>query len=134
MYLGNGSWITVLIFVGFFILRYVNSQRRRGGGGQFPGYGRRGPGRYPQGSAFTPTQPPGLGSQPPGLGSPPAAQGSGGQSVTGSGTAPGWFTDPFFRHGQRYWSGTEWTEHVTDDGIPGTDPPGREAPTRGDAG
>jgi hypothetical protein len=127
MYLGNGSWITVLIFVGFFIFRYVNSQRRRGGGGQFPGYGGRGPGRFPQGSAFTRTH-------PPGAGSPPVDQGSGDPSVTGSGTAPGWFTDPFFRHGQRYWSGTEWTEHVTDDGIPGTDPPGRNGPTRGDAG
>jgi hypothetical protein len=35
----------------------------------------------------------------------------------------GWFRDPFFRHEQRYWSGTAWSEHVTDDGVPGTDPP-----------
>ena len=127
MYYGNGSWVAVLIFVGFFIFRYVNSQRRRGGRGQFPGYGGRpGPGRYPQGSAFTPTH-------PEEAASPRADQGPGGQSATGSGTAPGWFTDPFFRHGQRYWSGTEWTEHVTDDGVPGTDPPGPNGTTQGDA-
>jgi hypothetical protein len=128
MYYGHGSWVAVLIFVGFFIVRYFNSQRRRGGGGQFPGYGGRpGPGRHPQGSAFTPT-----GSQA--TAAPPVAPGSADQPRTGSGTAPGWFTDPFFRHGQRYWSGTEWTEHVTDDGVPGIDPPGRGGPTRADAG
>jgi hypothetical protein len=128
MYYGHGSWVAVLVFVGFFILRYVNSQRRRGGGGPFPGYGGRpGPGRHPQGSAFTPTHPP---ASP----APPVDRGSGAPPVTGSGTAPGWFTDPFFRHGQRYWSGTEWTEHVTDDGVPGIDSPGRGGPTRSDAG
>jgi hypothetical protein len=128
MYYGHGSWVAVLIFVGFFIFRYFNSQRRRGGGGQFPGYGGRpGPGRHPQGSAFTPTR-------PQAAAPPRADQGPGARPVTGSGTAPGWFTDPFFRHGQRYWSGTEWTEHVTDDGVPGVDPPGRGGPTRADAG
>jgi Protein of unknown function (DUF2510) len=128
MYYGHGSWVAVVIFVGFFIIRYVNSQRRRGGGGQFPGYGgRRGPGGSPQGNAFTP-------NHPQSAAPPRAAHGSGDQPVTGSGTAPGWFTDPFFRHGQRYWSGTEWTEHVTDDGVPGIDPPGRGGPTRDDAG
>jgi hypothetical protein len=35
----------------------------------------------------------------------------------------GWLRDPFVRHEQRYWSGTEWTEHVIDDGVPATDPP-----------
>jgi hypothetical protein len=128
MYYGHGSWVAVLVFVGFFVLRYANSQRRRGGGGQFPGYGGRpGPGRHPQGSAFTPTHP-----QAPD--SPPAGPVSVDRTATGSGTAPGWFTDPFFRHGQRYWSGSEWTEHVTDDGVPGLDPPGRGGPTRDDAG
>ena len=37
--------------------------------------------------------------------------------------APGWFRDPFVRHEQRYWSGSEWTDHVIDDGVPATDPP-----------
>ena len=46
-----------------------------------------------------------------------------GGGATATGTAPGWFADPFFKHEQRYWSGTEWTEHVNDAGAPGTDPP-----------
>ena len=40
-----------------------------------------------------------------------------------TGIAPGWLIDPSGRHERRYWSGSEWTEHVTDGGIPGTDPP-----------
>jgi hypothetical protein len=43
--------------------------------------------------------------------------------VTFTGIAPGWLVDPTGRHEHRYWSGSEWTEHVTDGGIPGTDPP-----------
>jgi hypothetical protein len=43
--------------------------------------------------------------------------------MTVVGTAPGWSADPFFRHDQRYWSGTVWTDHVTDEGVPGTVPP-----------
>jgi hypothetical protein len=126
MYYGHGSWVAVLVFVGFFVLRYANSQRRRGGGGQFPGPGGRpGPGHHPQGSAFTPSHRPAPDSPPPG-------QGSVDRVAAGSGTAPGWFTDPFFRHGQRYWSGAEWTEHVTDDGVPALDPPGRSGPTGDD--
>jgi hypothetical protein len=35
----------------------------------------------------------------------------------------GWLRDPFVRHDERYWSGSEWTEHVIDDGVPSTDPP-----------
>jgi len=42
---------------------------------------------------------------------------------TRTGTAPGWFRDPFVRHEQRYWSGTDWTEHVLDGGTPAVDPP-----------
>jgi hypothetical protein len=45
--------------------------------------------------------------------------------VTFTGIAAGWLTDPFGRHEQRYWSGSEWTEHVTDGGVPGIDPPQR---------
>ncbi|MGO8827356.1 MAG: DUF2510 domain-containing protein [Acidimicrobiales bacterium] len=51
--------------------------------------------------------------------------------ITFTGIAPGWLTDPSGRHERRYWSGSEWTEHVTDRGVPGIDPPppnaGREA-------
>jgi len=43
--------------------------------------------------------------------------------VTFTGIAPGWLIDPSGRHEFRYWSGSEWTEHVTDRGVPGIDPP-----------
>jgi hypothetical protein len=103
---GHGSWVVVVIFVGMFAVRALTSQRRRGRYGGSPGPGR----------PFTGSHPPG----PPGgpIAGPPDLSGA-----TSSGTAPGWFTDPYFKHTQRYWSGTEWTEHVTDDGVPGTDPP-----------
>jgi hypothetical protein len=39
--------------------------------------------------------------------------------------------DPFVRHEHRYWSGTEWTEHIMDDGVPGTDPPPSSPPSPG---
>jgi hypothetical protein len=42
--------------------------------------------------------------------------------VAFTGIAPGWLIDPTGRHEQRYWSGSEWTDHVTDRGVPGTDP------------
>lgn len=35
----------------------------------------------------------------------------------------GWFPDPFHRHVQRYFDGTQWTEHVFDNGVAGIDPP-----------
>ncbi|MEZ5228102.1 MAG: DUF2510 domain-containing protein [Acidimicrobiales bacterium] len=28
-------------------------------------------------------------------------------------TAAGWYSDPFGQHRMRYFSGTEWTDHVT---------------------
>ena len=43
--------------------------------------------------------------------------------VAFTGIAPGWLTDPSGRHEKRYWSGSEWTEHVTDGGVPDSDPP-----------
>lgn len=33
-----------------------------------------------------------------------------------------WYPDPQGRHELRYWDGTQWTEHVSDRGITGTDP------------
>ncbi len=37
-------------------------------------------------------------------------------------TAPdGWYADPTGRHEERYWAG-EWSEHVSDGGVPATDP------------
>ena len=34
-----------------------------------------------------------------------------------------WAADPTGRHEYRYWDGTTWTNHVSDAGAPGTDPP-----------
>ncbi|MDP8929168.1 MAG: DUF2510 domain-containing protein [Actinomycetota bacterium] len=34
----------------------------------------------------------------------------------------GWYPDPTRRHGERYWAGAHWTEHVRDRGKAGIDP------------
>ncbi len=99
MYYGHGSWIGLVVLGAVFATRYFGTRRHRGHHG-------------PSASPFT-------GGSPSG----PAAT-SGPAGDTGVGMPPGWFRDPFVRHGERYWSGVAWTEHVTDDGIPGLDPPG----------
>lgn len=38
-------------------------------------------------------------------------------------TPAAWHPDPGGRHELRYWNGTEWTEHVSDAGVTGIDPP-----------
>jgi hypothetical protein len=103
---GHESWTIFVLFGAMFLVRVVASKRRRGGQ------------RRPQGSvrSFTSTD----------FGSPdgsPAAGSSGRRGTTFTGIAPGWLADPTGKHDQRYWSGTEWTERVSDDGVPGTDPP-----------
>jgi hypothetical protein len=40
------------------------------------------------------------------------------------GSPAGWNQDPYGRHEQRYFDGTSWTEHVSDFGVQGVDPPG----------
>jgi hypothetical protein len=105
MYYGHSSWIALVVFGAMFATRYFAGQRRGG---------RRG--RSPSRSSFT----------APGA---PGAPGPVGTASTG--TAAGWFRDPFHRHEQRFWSGTAWTEHVTDAGVPGNDPP--PTPRRRDA-
>jgi hypothetical protein len=48
---------------------------------------------------------------------------------TYTGIPAGWMADPSGKHDERYWSGTEWTEHVMNDGTPAIDPlPNRGAP------
>jgi hypothetical protein len=97
---GHAFWITPLIFGGLFLFRSMASSRRRQGGP-------RGPARPFVGSPGPTARREGPGAVPP----------------DHTGTAPGWFRDPFVRHEQRYWSGTAWTEHVTDGGAPSVDPP-----------
>ncbi len=36
--------------------------------------------------------------------------------------APGWHPDPASRHSQRYWDGSTWTPHVSDNGVASMDP------------
>lgn len=38
-----------------------------------------------------------------------------------SGPAASWYPDPSRRHTHRYWDGSRWTEHISDNGVPGVD-------------
>lgn len=106
--MGHSSGVAALVFVAVLVVRLVTTQRRRSGGR--PGGAYRG---FTAGSG----QPhPAAGTVVPEGPSSPAGAALGG-------TDPGWFRDPFVRHEQRYWSGDAWTEHVSDGGVPGTDPP-----------
>ena len=115
---GGNSWVAVIPFIVVIVIRMLSSQRRRQGGGPGVPGGARG---------FTPQARPTSSSRPladPAAG--PAADTAATARPGFTGTAPGWFVDPFVRHEQRYWSGTAWTEHVLDGGRPALDPP----PTR----
>jgi hypothetical protein len=116
MYYGHGSWLVLLAFGAMFALRAFNHR------------GARRPGSAP-GSSFT-AAPPATPSTtespaPGGTGDPSApGYGAGGMGVTTfTGVPAGWLADPSGRHQQRYWSGSGWTDHVTDDGVPGSDRP-----------
>jgi tetratricopeptide (TPR) repeat protein len=45
-------------------------------------------------------------------------------AVTAPPTGPpaNWYADPVRAHTHRYWSGSAWTEHVSDNGVPGVHP------------
>jgi len=105
MYYGHGSWIVPLVFVALFALRALSSRRRRDAQ------------RRPE--VFTPsfTRP-----DPRGSTEGPATQPSDTTGMSHTGIPAGWLVDPSGRHDQRYWSGSDWTDHVTDGGVPGTDP------------
>jgi len=103
MQYGHASWIPIVAFGGMFLVRYLTSQRRRGGPPAGPG---------PR-SPFTSTDPRGPAGHP--TPAPPAV------GDPSRGMPAGWFRDPFVRHEQRFWSGGEWTDHVMDDGVPSTD-------------
>lgn len=122
---GHGSWVALIPLLAIVVARVLVVSRR---GGRGRGYPRSGPmpgnpftGVSRRGDLFG-----GPAARPPDVAGPP---GPGGSTV--GGTAPGWFVDPFFKHHHRYWSGTEWTEHVSDDGVAGTDPPLAPSPRHG---
>ena len=116
VYAGGGhSWIAIIPFIVVIVIRLLSTQRRRQGGGPGAPGGARG---------FTPQARPTSASRP----LPDPAPGPAAETTTTAvpgftGTAAGWFVDPFVRHEQRYWSGTAWTEHVLDGGTPALDPP-----------
>jgi hypothetical protein len=105
-YYTHGSWIALVVFFGLFAMRAFSPQRRRRGQQRSSS----------PASSFTDHTSPSQASD---------AVDASSRDVTFTGIAPGWLTDPSGRHEQRYWSGSEWTEHVTDGGVPGTDPPPR---------
>jgi uncharacterized protein YxjI len=47
---------------------------------------------------------------------------------------PAWHPDPTGRHQYRYWDGTVWTDHVSDNGATGTDPVNSPAASPAGAG
>lgn len=103
-YYGHGSWVILLVLLGFAMRALAMRRRRSGARG---GASAR---SFTHGTPAAPT------------GAAPSGQASG-PGTTFTGIAPGWLKDPSGRHEQRYWSGTEWTEHVSDGGVPGVDPP-----------
>ncbi len=105
MYYGHASWVALVIFGGMMVMRMFASQRRRGNRPRGPVSPR---------SLVTDDRQNVAGTEVP-----PSWE----TGATSNGTPAAWFADPFFRHDQRFWSGSEWTEHVTDDGVPGIDPP-----------
>ena len=50
-----------------------------------------------------------------------------------SDVAANWYPDPQGRAELRYWDGTSWTDHISNQGVQGTDPLGGagEVPRRG---
>ena len=101
---GQHSWLAIVAFAVVIVIRLLASSRRRGTGGRRGPSGARG---FTASSAPTPTT----------SSSDPTSD------PRSTGTAAGWFTDPFVHHEQRYWSGQAWTEHVLDGGTPAVDPP-----------
>jgi hypothetical protein len=107
-------------------------------GQHYSGWGRPGPGYAPvPGSNPPPGYGPAPGFGPPGTSGPAPGYGS----VPAPGThpsaypypaappppadavgPPAWHADPTGRHHHRYWDGSHWTEHVSDNGTAAIDP------------
>ena len=106
MYYGHGSWTILVLFGALVAFRALSSRRRRLGRPPPPVSTR----------SFTR-----FGISDPGVPSAGGPTRQTGNLFTG--VAAGWLPDPTAKHEQRFWSGTEWTDQVIDDGIRGTDPP-----------
>jgi Protein of unknown function (DUF2510) len=110
---GHSSWIFLVIVAAGIAIRMMSSRRRGSMGG---------------GMRSRPGPPPGMSlfQNEPSPSTPPARPRTG---PTYTGIPAGWMADPSGKHDERYWSGTEWTEHVMNDGTPAIDPlPNRPAP------
>ncbi len=110
-YAHGGSYFLVFMAVMFGLRIFAGSRRRA------PGGGRRGPAGQASSASAVPNAP----------GGAPVSSGGFGRT----GIPAGWLVDPSGRYDQRYWSGSEWTEHVTKAGVPGSDPPPGAAGTAG---
>lgn len=109
---GHSSWIFFAIVAVGIAIRMLSSRRRGSMGG---------------GMRTRPGPPPGMSSFQSPSPAPPTARPRTGPTYTG--IPAGWMADPSGKHDERYWSGTEWTEHVMNDGTPAIDPlPNRSAP------
>jgi hypothetical protein len=104
-YGGHGSAWVVVVFAAVFILRAVMGRRRMGQGSRSGRSDQTGGGWYPNTTTTAPERT--ISTSRP---------------ASFRGIPPGWLPDPSGRHQQRYWSGLDWTDHVTDDGVPGIDP------------
>jgi Protein of unknown function (DUF2510) len=118
---GGSSIFFVVLVIAVFALR-MYAGRRRSHGGPVP--------RAPRSASFQGGRPP---AGPP-AGAPTAtSEGKSdpsGWGVSGhTGIPAGWMVDPSGLHQRRYWSGSAWTDHVTDNGVPSSDPlPTRQPP------
>jgi Protein of unknown function (DUF2510) len=105
---GHEGWLVLIPIILLVAMRMlaVRNRRSRMGGGRPP---------MPRGSYFT-------GGSGPAVGSGPVFDDPVVEEPQRTGMAAGWLPDPTGRHGERYWSGTGWTEHVRTGGVPDTDP------------
>jgi hypothetical protein len=125
---GHGSPLfLVVLVIAIFALRMYAGRRRPAQGGP--------PGSRPPRSASFQGGAPSAG--PHGASGPPGSAeqtGPSGWGVTHTGISAGWMVDPSGRHERRYWSGTAWTDHVTDNGAPSIDPLPTRPPTEAGPG
>lgn len=103
---GHSSWIFLVVVAAGIALRMISTRRRGPMGGR--------PRTRPGSSAGMPS------FQDQSRTAPAAAPPRTGPTYTG--VPAGWMADPSGKHEQRYWSGTEWTDHVMDGGTPGIEP------------